>query len=375
MYIIERIISIAIFMAITLLTTYRLSSAKNIKQTKGILIIYVVCLAVLSFFYVPAETADLTRLKEYINNTYQRMTFNEYLKMLLITPTYTTHTFYFVVAKIGVLELLSVIACIINYSIISYILLDYTKRKRITNFGIANAFFLYMVTGQFMEVISGLRSMCAFSLVFLCIYREFFQNKRIVSNILIYALAIGFHSAAVPLVIMRIGFLIIQKEDKIIKKIINKILFVAFFIILIICGRGVLEETIFKANIYLTKDIFSYFWTQLSSGLVNTLFIYVYFSNKKIFKEKIHKNYIMFFIVMLIIDSVFGFIEYSIFRRYNRFLVMLILPLIMEKFNYDNRNIMSIRKQETLYYVMLFLIMMIEISRGDLCGVRYFTFS
>ena len=43
--------------------------------------------------------------------------------------------------------------------------------------------------------------------------------------------------------------------------------------------------------------------------------------------------------------------------------------------HYDNRNIMSIRKQETLYYVMLFLIMMIEISRGDLCGVRYFTFS
>lgn len=379
-HIFERVISIGIFLFLAFLSAYRIVIAKkDYKKIKKILIEFVIILCILSFFFVPSNSADLTRIRIYMNNVYGNMSYKEYLTLLLTRSTFTTHTFYFLVSKIGIKELLSVVTCFINYSIFCYILYDYSKRKEINGLSIANAFLLYLFTGQYMEVISGLRSMSAFSILFFCIYREFFQNKSVIHNLIFYLLAIGFHSAVVPLVIIRFTYLAIQKENRASRKIFNCFIFVMLLFFTLKYGTHILETTTSKAETYLQTNVYSYFWCYLSSIITLILILYVYAINLKVIKDKIPKKYRILFYLILCLDIIFGSIryEYTIFRRYSRVVVMLFIPFLLEIFNGEKEIKRSgsiyVKKQNLLYYILMFIIMFIEISRGDLCGVRYFT--
>ena len=218
MYIAERIISIAIFLTITFITAIKLSKTNDYKVIKKTLVTFVIILSLLSFFYIPQLSSDLTRLRIMYENRYVGMNFEKYIEILKTTSIYTTHTYYYLISKIGIIELISVFSCIINYSIICYILYDYAKNRNINGFSIANAFLVYIFIGEYVEVVSGFRSMCSFTLFFFCIYREFFKNKTILSDIIFYLLAIGFHNAVVPLVFIRLIYLLFQKF------LLNKIL-------------------------------------------------------------------------------------------------------------------------------------------------------
>lgn len=377
MYIIERIISIAIFLLINFITAFVLmKSGDNYKHIKRVLIFYVFILCVISFFYVPSTTSDLTRLRIYIDNVYSNMTFRKYLEVLSSTPTFTTHTYYYIISKIGIKELLSVISCLINYSIMSYVLYDYAKTNKLNGKAMAKAILLYAFIGEYIEVVSGIRSMCAYSIYFLCIYREFFQKKEITSNLVLYLLSVGFHTSAVPLVFARFIFLLFQKENVIAKKIFNILVCIVLLYISIKYGNTIIEATTTKAENYLNNDIFSYFWTQLSTILMIVLILTTYFSNNKIIKESFHKNYINFFRIFVTFNIISIFLDYSIFRRYSRISIMLFLPIVMCIFNKDNLNNKKyfIKSKNIIYYIISIAILLIEASRGDLCGIRFFTF-
>ena len=378
MYILERIISIAIFLFFTFLTAYRVAIIKDdYSKIKKILLQYLLLLLILSFLYVPAETADLTRLRIYMENNYSGMSFKEYFYGLFTTPIFTTRTLYYVVTKIGVKELLSVIACFVNYSIILYIIYDYSKNNNIKPTSISNILLLYMFIGQFFEVISGLRNMSAMTVFFFCIYREFFKKKSIISNIPLYLISIGFHSAVVPLVLVRFVYLLFQKEKSFMKRVMNYFLFAALIFFTAKYGSIIIENTANKAQTYLSGNVFSYFWTYLSSILTVILLLYASVIYRKVIKSTIPNNYYYLFIIYLILDIVFCPIEYSIFRRYSRFAVMMFIPISLQSFNFESVNSsgkLIVKKQNIIYYLLMYSILMIEISRGDLCGIRYFTF-
>ena len=375
MYIIERMISIAILLLITCIASIKLSKTNDYKKIKKILVFYVIIISILSFCYIPALTSDLTRLRIMMSRVYTNMSFPRFLEIIKTTSTYTTHIYYYVVAKIGIQELVSAFSSLINYSVICYVLYDYSKKHNIRGSSVANALMLYIFIGEYLEVVSGFRSMCSFSIFFFCIYREFFNNKNILSNIIFYLIAIGFHNAVVPLVIIRFIYLLFQKEKNMFVKIFNYFLFISLLLFSLKYGTTIIESTTNKANNYLDHEVFYYFWSFLSSVLQIVLVIYVYLTNKDIIKEKIPKTYRNLFIIILLLDMVFIFIEYSIFRRYSRVVIMLFLPIIMECFNYERLEStkLLIKKKNIIYYLLLVLIMLIEVSRGDLCGIKFFT--
>lgn len=374
MYIVQRIISIAIFAFFTLVSAYKISITKNdYRKIKIILIKYILFLCVISALYIPAQTADLTRLRIFVEQTYSNMSFGKYLETLRNTSTFTTHTFYYIIAKLGLIQVMSIVPCFINYSIFSYIIYDYSKNKKINSSSVAKVFIFYLFMGQIVEVISGMRSMCSFSILFFCLYREFFKSKGIMSNLLFYLLAIGFHNAVVPLVIIRFMYLLIQKENKILKRCANYLIFILLLVFSLKYGSTILEATNTKAQTYLGSNIYSYFWTFLSTILTIILIVYMYISNKEKIREKIPRNYRILFLIYITIDSLFCFKEYSIFRRYCRVVVMLFLPILLEIFDSNSENLKKgiILKQNTIYYALNFLIFLIEASRGDLCGLRF----
>lgn len=374
MSIVQRIISIAIFAFFTLVSAYKISITKNdYRKIKIILIKYILFLCVISALYIPAQTADLTRLRIFVEQTYSNMSFGKYLETLRNTSTFTTHTFYYIIAKLGLIQVMSIVPCFINYSIFSYIIYDYSKSKKINSSSVAKVFIFYLFMGQIVEVISGMRSMCSFSILFFCLYREFFKSKGIMSNLLFYLLAIGFHNAVVPLVIIRFMYLLIQKENKILKRCANYLIFILLLVFSLKYGSTILEATNTKAQTYLGSNIYSYFWTFLSTILTIILIVYMYISNKEKIREKIPRNYRILFLIYITIDSLFCFKEYSIFRRYCRVVVMLFLPILLEIFDSNSENLKKgiILKQNTIYYALNFLIFLIEASRGDLCGLRF----
>lgn len=76
------------------------------------------------------------------------------------------------------------------------------------------------------------------------------------SDILLYVVAIGFHNAIVSLFIIRIFYFLIQKENKILKKILNKIVFLILLFVNYRFGAPYNESAINRSNLYLTNDLY-----------------------------------------------------------------------------------------------------------------------
>lgn len=377
-YFLERIVSIAIYLVVNFVILIGIAKSKtDYKKLKIWMIVYVVLMCAMAFFFIPNQSLDLTRLRVVVNKSYLGMNFEKYIEMLGTTSTYTTHTFYYLVAKTGVIELLSVGACLISLSSICYILYDYAKRKKIKGSAVAVALLFYISIGAYFEVICGLRSMCAFSIFVFCVYREFFQGKSVLSNLLFYAVAIGFHNAVVPIVIFRFVFLLFQKEDKIVKKIFNYIIFGLLIVFAIRFGSNIIDATTSKAQNYMENEIYSYIWNYIIGVLTICNLAYLFFVNRKTLKQEIPRNYNLMVIIFMLLNSLSIFTDFNIFWRYTWVLTMLSLPMIMDSFGCQSiqSGSYAMKKQNVVFYILLFSMLLIGITRGDLCALRFFTFS
>lgn len=66
----------------------------------------------------------------------------------------------------------------------------------------------------YLQAISGIRTMLGFSIVFLCVYREYFEGKSVTWDLPFYIIAGLFHPAVLVLVGLRfIGLALEGKSD------------------------------------------------------------------------------------------------------------------------------------------------------------------
>ena len=222
----ERICGEFIFILLAFIVYVFIYNSKNYKKTKIILFTYVIVLSILSYLFRPFCVIDLTNLQGYLKPYYSHLTWNQMVDNMLNTPDFARYFYFFLIAKTGDPNLLQTFVTTIVYSIIFYTIYDYSKLKNYDTKVVAKTVFLFMMFGQYIDLISGIRSTTAFALFYFCIYREFFQNKSILINIPLYLLSFGFHIAVVPAIGIRLLFLIFQKEQNFIKKLLNFLIFI-----------------------------------------------------------------------------------------------------------------------------------------------------
>ena len=345
MMISESFLSLSLFILFVITISFMLSVIKTRKMTKFILILCLVVLCAFAYSYKPLTDVDLTRLQGTLPS-YDNISFPEMIANMFSTVDYMRYFSFWIISKIGDTNLLQVMAALIYYSCIFYIMYDYYKNKNIANQALGRSFLIFMLFGQFIFVICGIRTAIAFSLFSLCVYREFFKDKRIISNTILYIISAGFHPAVIPVIIVRLFMAFFERKDKNTKKMpINKILIAIVLLILFSFGGDLIASIFDKTDGYINsvnyRNISEYlfsFFELMTCGLLLYAFPRIVKENN----EKLLK-YRKVVIVFLIACIVFSF-QYTFFTRYVRLVEIMILPILLSECQsrltlYKNRRV------------------------------------
>ena len=367
-YFLERAISVAIYAFISMIFCNQISSSKT--NVRKVLFFLTIILSALAYFFQPTESMDLHRLWITADD------YNKYPLLEMTTKIFSGWTsplglvYVCGISKINH-HLLPSLTAFLFYTNITYIVSDYWKKNEISNSSVALVLFLFLSRGVYGEVISGIRSMLAFSFVARCIYDETYNNKSFLWNIPIYIIVSLFHSAAMGAIAV-------------------------WFVLKILFGQKGIKRIIYIPVLVLAVGVFYYFWgdvvtRNLDMGLArlgagdsyfyiwefvfNSLYMFISlliwrtarFSS--LTSEGKRMKYIVtsFYVVSIICIS-----SYSIYHRFISFTTMFSLPVLIEIMNNCEQNDRVVPKKNLL--ILAVIMMVLSGLKGNLNGIRFFTF-
>lgn len=370
MYLKERIISLLLFYGILFIVTFFISSAKDIKKTKRILVIYVILLGIMAYFYVPSETSDLSR-HFYSLKFYSEMPLNDFISFILKKSSPLSIIYLRIIGKLGNEHLLPCITSTIHYSILFKMYMDFIKKYEIKSKYMALGFIILMISGKFLGLISGIRNGLAFIFAEYAIYIDFFKNEKISKTAYLYIIAALIHTAAIIPFILRIIYYMFEKNKNLLAKVKDIIIISIFILLFMKYGNFIVEEAIGKGAYYLYQQNYFYIWEHLIAilYLIFICFTIIMF-NKKI-KDTAVYNYGKFILLIeLICFSVIY--EHSLFTRIQGLastLFMFYFAYILNYLKCSNRNL---KIYSFITYMTIISIFIISITRGNICGLKFF---
>lgn len=366
--------SLALFVVFAITAGVFIAKTKNYKRIKYILIAYLLGLSFLSYSYKPLMPVDLTRLQSTLDS-YTNVSFNDMATSLLHTSDFTRVAYFWIIAKIGDYNLLQTLAVLIFYACTFYILYDYCKRNDISSRTMGIALIIYMMLGQFIFVASGVRTAIAFAIFAFCSYREICKEKSLLYNIPLYFVAIGMHTAVLPAILLRIIFLLFEKQNKG-KHFFQILLVITTCLIVSTYNNEILQTMIDKTNEYVNVITYSnkaeYLATFLEFIALCSMMI---MSSSAITKSK-HDNSIKSYRSMVslfcVLCIIFSF-QYTIFSRYVRLTEILMIPISVNLFYWMQKN----GKQKRIYpvYNAILIIILICIFTVEFFAANMSTFN
>lgn len=367
MFLYARIIGVLTYTVILVTICFLLKRTVN---TKFLLVSYTIILAIMAFNYIPYYTADLFRLYDQVN-IYGQLDWNSLLMSLTSTNTPVWLLYCKLIHETGIRELLPASAAVIFFGNTFYIIYkstigDNTKKKNI-----ALLVFFEMAFGQYLQVISGIRSLVAFSIIARCVYDELFEGKSFFKDVWLYILAALLHVSGIVAVAVRVIYEAVRKENRN-NGFIKKILLITI-IFATIGGYGMyyFRSAANIAYSYFSADSYSYNWEYLLTGLHLLLIIYLVKKNWWIFKKLDITTYARFVVVFIVI-VVGSFIEYSTFQRFTVFVSLISLPLIASILDYQQDDPDSYAKTYNTILLVSVLCLLIAVTRGNLCALKFF---
>lgn len=372
----ERIIGVGIY-AIIAVAFYLILCRDNIR-IKRTLYMYAIILSSLAYFFIPATVTDLYRL--WITaESYNRFPIMQMVQEIFNGWSSPLGLVYVcIVSKINP-HLLPAITSMLFYYNVFYIIADYSEKHYISNRVVALVTFLYMSTGVYGEVISGIRSLLAFSFIARCCYNEIYNDKSILKNLPIYILAALFHQGAMVLVVLRFAAKILF-DEKGMKRIAYLLLLGVVVLVFYNRYESLVQKVMRNAESYLTTGGFSYIWEFVFNTIfaVITLLIFYYTSrNQTISTQSIKMRK---FVMLIFAVCIVSINSYSIYHRFILFSSMIALPVFLEVVGERERrtNEYSLSRNNKFItgnnlLMMSFVILFLSCLKGNLNGIRFFT--
>ena len=377
MFLTERIVSLLTY-AVVLMVTYFLIGRVARKQYKEVLLVYVLILALFAFNYKPYITADLYRLREYVEYWIHK-DWTGAIKYALKSTTPSWVLYSYIISKLGNINWLQTITCLWCFGNVFYIISHEIERHGIEGKYRSELLFYIMAVGAFyLQTISGIRSMLGISIVAFCLYKETVEKKSIISHLPLWLFAALIHTSTMVLVISRFLFLLVQSRG-----ITKKILMAAVVFVLAIFSYkylgGYVSGSFEYGQNYLnnTKE-YTYIW-EIIIGLIET-FETLYVLNKyrtmtvesdSEAEEYGLKNLYLFTLIWTVVSVISLPFSYAVFRRYTMLCTVTSIPLVAFLFDTDIEKVESIRTFRILFGLSL-LIFALSGVRGDLCGYKFF---
>ncbi len=366
---IERLLGVGAYAALVAVVYLLLSRVHGYRTVSRILNIALVVLCVMAFFFLPDESKDLYRLLE-MGEVWKDLSLDEFFPYVMSATTPLSYFMIYICAKIGIAGLLPTISAFVFYTNVFFILKDLYRNTNMSNRTLAINFLFFMSAGAFLEVISGVRCFMAMSIIARCIYSEMVRGKSVFRSIPLYVIACLLHLSCIPVVAIRVLFLLfLEKKRSILQMVLSglAVLLVAFLALQF--GRGLIDSMLTKADHYLSGEAYSYVWEYVIGVIQAALMAWVLHTTRHMREKELGlSNVTKFFQAFLLINIVFCF-EYNIFHRFLVVSAMLFMPIIASIQESDTPRFRAIRQRIFLVSLAIFALACV---RGNLCGYKFF---
>ena len=337
---------------------------------------YTFILCIMAFLYIPAETADLSRWR-IIGEGWKSLNFSEFLNMYVSkVSTPVGYLFIYLCQKTGIDGLLPLLCALLFFYNTFYIVNGMSKIYN--NEGdveypkyIAIGLLFLMCSGRFLETISGVRCMVAFSVVAKCFYCETIENKSILKSVVPYLLACLLHSAVIPLVALRMFAMIFEKKKSYWRLLVNVIAFGLMAFIAVRYGSGYIDASIEKANGFIANNVYSYSWEYIIASLQFVIIIVLLAKYYRLYRMPgSGVDNIAFIITILSVVEIILIRSYSIYHRYIGFSTFISIPLLV--------YVLQREYQQSRYNFGKFIkaicmiVLVLACLRGNLCAYKFF---
>lgn len=383
MYLIPRLIGVTTYTLLLIICCFLIRRTNA--GTKNVLILYTIAIFTIGFFYVPNPEADLARLFP-IMRYYSNYTINQIWETMKKYSTPGEPLYYYLISKLGNESLLPAITGFITYGLCFNVLNKCSKRVEASCYDISLALYVFMSRGLLIHVISGIRNELAFAIIFWCVYRELLEEKKITEHIPLYIIAASLHTMGQVLLLYRLLFLFVEKNDsKPLSKKWKVIIAIVSIAMVYVIGRGYIEGISRKAINYYTRAVlgtgYSYIWERLLSVIALFMTVYLIITIRRIirFNEELidHnlrvgiRNLIIYTSPIVIMDSIVFFFEFNFFHRTSNFLTMLDIPLSILALKLTGLYGEKKRICQTLFIISTIMLFM-ACARGNLCSLKFF---
>ncbi len=381
MFLTERIVSLLTY-ALALMATYYLIGSVARKQYKAVLLFYLLILATFAFNYKPYITADLYRLREYIEYWIHK-DWVGVVKYALKSTTPSWILYSYLISKLGNINWLQTITCLWCFGNIFYIIVREIERHDIKGEYRSELLFYIMAVGAFyLQTISGIRSMLGVSIVAFCFYRETVEKKSMMAQSPLWLFAALIHTSTMVLVIFRFLFLLVQSQGVVKKLLMSAVVFALAIFSYKYLG-GYISGSIEYGQSYLnnTKE-YTYIW-EIIIGLIETVET-LYVLNKYRRKtaesgseteEHGLKNLYLFTLIWTAVSVISLPFSYAAFRRYTMLCTVTSIPLVAFLLSPFEGNAYDQKKNFRVLFWLSFLMFVLSGVRGDLCGYKFFVLS
>lgn len=375
MFLIERSVSLLAFAAAMFSACVLLGAAVR-KQWTGVLCFYLLVLTGFAYLYKPYITADLYRLREYVQY-WTPLTWKELLSFGIRMEFPGWVVYSYILCLPGDINLLQTVSCLWCFSNIFYIIAHEIRDHQLHGFCRSLMLFFVMSVGTiFLQAVSGIRSMLGITIVSVLFYRETIRGRNLLPHLPLYLFAALLHAASMILVISRMLFLLFQFKSPA-KRFLILLLVGVLGVLALIYMRGSLYRTYESGIWYLSGgEEYFYVWEVIIGLLETAETLYVIRAFRRAcpageMTDGIRQTILMCVIWTLISVLMLPF-SYAIFRRYTMFCTITVLPVLAGMLRYEQDGTSRTRAVQVVFLLSL-MIFMISLIRGDLCGYTFFT--
>ena len=363
----ERLAGVITYSAIVLIVFLLIKSSNSMRKMRISLNFCLFLLTILAFFFVPAQTSDLYRWRQ-LTPYWQGMSFPEFFSTKLRGSSYPIGLLYIYLLQHTRIEGLLPAFCAFVFFYNIFAILKLMAKKGAGENSIAVAFFFFMSTGRFLEVISGIRSLVAISILAHVFCLEFVDKKPIWKGIVWGVVASLIHPLALIVLLIRMVFYIFQPSIHFFKRLLGIALDLCLLFLFYRFGRTYIDNAFDTATSYISSTQYSYIWEYIIASIVLLLMVFfmtiVFRNRQRISKEM--KTLAAFNLCFLLLEIVFAF-QYSIMHRLVTFSSIMMMPLLVYVFEQNPPK--HLTRFVTLISV---LILLLACSRGDMSSFKFF---
>lgn len=378
MFLIERLIGVGsyvgcLIVAVCLLYCYQVDCRKIFRG-------YTAALAVMAFCFTPNPTADLTRIYSMMEK-YAEYGVSEFVeKYVLSSSTPAANLIYYGIGRTGVLSLLPMLSAVVTYSCCFYILYHAAEKFQVSRKNLAIALLFYMSIGNYIFVVSNIRTMMAISLLTLCFFRESVERKWNPLHLLLYAAAALIHNLAAVLLVLRVAVPLFDRRLDLWKRLLIVLAGLAAGFGVILVKIEWVNEILSKALHYITDEPYFHRWEYRIAILVGCAAIWLLWELRKT-----HPKYretltgIKTYLILCLVVAVWMCQVYSIFHRMLTYVApILILPLILvvlRRTSGEEADYQRVLRNRKILTAVSLVLLALSCTKGSMTWFKFFALS